>query len=123
MKVKMKVPGFLREEVEFYMRQRMDYGVLLYTLAWGCKEETDRFNRRFRELSDKTRMTEEEKQELCLMIQKGWKQYVQLYHTGITYKMCIKYFSCKVIGNFWGRDPGAVYFDMKQEKAIDFVEL
>lgn len=70
MKVKMKVPRFLREEAEFYMRQRMDYGILLYTLAGGSKEEKERFNRRFRELAHKIKITEAEKQELCAMIRK-----------------------------------------------------
>lgn len=124
MKIKIKAPDFLREEAIFFVEQRLERGRVLYTLPWESSSQVKRMNKRFRELTRKTRMTEEEKRELIQIVRKGWKQYVTLYHIGITYAMCLKFFQCKVISSLWGKDPKAIYFEMKREESpLDFVSI
>lgn len=111
MTIKMKVPEFLRDELVFFVRHRLERGVLLYPNAWEPCEISEKANRRFSELSKMIGLTEKEQREVELLVRRAWKEYCSLYQTGLVYALCVKTFSCKVIGAFWGRDPGAVYYE------------
>lgn len=116
MTIKMKVPDFLRDELVYFVENRLEKGFLLYPMAWEPKELSDKANRRFNELSEAIGLTEKEKAEVERLVRKAWKQYCSLYLSGTIYDICLKKFYCKVIGDFWGRDPNAVYYESVSEQ-------
>lgn len=111
MTIKMKVPEFLRDELVYFVENRLEKGILLYPMAWEPKSIAGGINYRFTELSRKIALTEKEKAEIEHLVFIAWKQYCSLYQRKIVYKICLKKFYCKVIGDFWGRDPSAVYYE------------
>ena len=111
MTIKLKVPDFLRDDLVFFVEHRLEKNRILYKTLWESKELCEVTNRRFQELGKLTELTEKEKTEVEGLVYRAWKQYCSFYSTGIGYGICLKMFRCKVIGPFWGREPGAVYYE------------
>lgn len=123
MTIKMKVPEFLRDELVFFVENRLEKGFLLYPMAWEPKEISDKVNRRFNELSKAIGHTDKEKAEVERLVRRAWKQYCSLYQTEMVYDICLKKFYCKVIGDFWGREPGATYFESVPEQKNIWIQV
>ena len=111
MTIKMKIPGFLRDDLKFFVENRLEKNRLLYETLWEPKELCERVNRRFRELGKLAGLMEKEKAEVERLVYRAWKQYCAFYSTGLEYGIRLKMFRCKVIGPFWGRETGAVYYE------------
>lgn len=116
MTIKMKVPDFLRDDLMFFVENRLEKGRLLYETLWESKELCEVTNRRFNDLGKPAGLTEKEKAEVERLVYRAWKQYCAFYSTGMEYDICLKMFRCKVIGPFWGREPGAVYYESVPEQ-------
>ena len=111
MTIKMKTPAFLRDDLKFFVENRLEKNRLLYETLWEPKYFCKETNRRFMELGEMAGLTEKEKAEVERLVYRAWKQYCSFYSTGMEYDTCLKMFKCKVIGPFWGREPGAVYYE------------
>lgn len=111
MTIKMKTPAFLRDDLVFFVGHRLEKGKLLHETMWEPKELCESVNRRFHELGKMPGLLEKEKVEVERLVYWAWKQYCSFYSTGMEYDTCLKMFKCKVIGPFWGREPGAVYYE------------
>ncbi|MCC2253573.1 hypothetical protein LKD70_03825 [Ruminococcus sp. CLA-AA-H200] len=113
MTLKLTAKEFLKQELEFFVDYRLEKGKLLYTLSGENKKETHQVNARFMYLSQKAELNRKEEDEICLLVKKGWLQYVRLYMEGYTAAAARKSFHCQVAGSLWGRNPHAVYFDSR----------
>lgn len=111
MMIKLKVPDFLRDDRVFFVENRLEKGRLLHETLWEPKGLCESANRRFRELGRMAGLMEKEKAEVERLVYRAWKQYRAFYNTGLEYDIRLKMFRCKVIGPFWGREPGAVYYE------------
>lgn len=111
MTIKLKVPDFLRDDLVFFVENRLKKNRILYETMWEPKKLCEVTNRRFQELGKMAGLMEKEKAEVERLVYRAWKQYCSFYSTGIGYGICLKMFRCKVIGLFRGREPGVVYYE------------
>ena len=92
MTIKMKIPGFLRDDLKFFVENRLEKNRLLYETLWEPKELCESVNRRFHELGKMPGLLEKEKVEVERLLYWAWKQYCSFYSTGMEYDICLKMF-------------------------------